>query len=165
MKQFKKAFLILGFSSFLSLSAWCQESNQSEVFSFVFPVDKSMFAPEAVLIVQIYSQQQLTVLEKMKDCSVSYDRSTKTQSISCPSGIVYEVVKPEEFKYSLQQVDDEVLVKSDKVHIGEKFKVQMSGQYKDHCNQASSSVEGVFNVVPIKVQKIDWQATAMACVS
>jgi len=131
--------------------------------SFTVPIDADMFSDEATLRLTLWNVDQLEIMKRTADCSISYNLETQTEVIHCPEGVEYEAVTPDEFTFPVQEIDEFIEVESDNIRIGEKYRLMISGLSSDNCNTTSASVEGIAQHAEIVIEDLMWMTTLMAC--
>ena len=131
--------------------------------TFTVPVDVDMFSDEATLRLTLWNTDQLEILKRTANCSVSYNSETQVEEVHCPEGVEYEAVTPEEFTFPVQEIDEIIKVESDSIRIGEKYRLLISGLSNDNCNTTSASVEGIAQQAEITIEDLMWMTTMMAC--
>jgi len=135
-------------------------SGGAEV-TFIFPINPQYFTEEAVLTVRIFNGVQLAISDRQANCTVSYNMETET--ISCPDGIDYQEVEPEEISFTLSSTTTEITVVSDSVGVGEEYRLQASALSSDECNGSSASSEGTVTSGVMNLGDLSWMTTQMAC--
>ena len=131
--------------------------------TFTVLVDVDMFSDEATLRLTLWNTDQLEILKRTADCSISYNLETQTEEIHCPEGVEYEAVIPDEFTFPVQEIDEFIEVESDNIRIGEKYRLLISGLSSDNCNTTSASVEVIAQQADITIEDLVWMTTLMAC--
>ena len=131
--------------------------------TFTVPVDVAMFSDEATLRFTLWNADQLEIMKRTADCSITYDLETQTEEIHCPEGVEYEAVIPDEFTFPVQEIGEIIEVESDNIRIGEKYRLMISGLSIDNCNTTSASVEGIAQQADITIEDLVWMTTLMAC--
>ncbi len=131
--------------------------------TFTVPVDVEMFSDEATLRLTLWNADQLEIMIRTADCSISYNLETQTEEIHCPEGVEYEAVTPDEFTFPVQEIDEFIEVESDNIRIGGKYRLLISGLSSDNCNTTSASVESIAQHAEIVIEDLMWMTTLMAC--
>jgi hypothetical protein len=134
-----------------------------EFVTFSVPIDKGTFSPEAIPRVRIWNAETLKVAESNANCAVSYNQETKTEEVHCPEGVNYREVSPEEFEFLVQDIGEEIEIKSATVTGGGKYRLQISGLASDDCNTASATVEDRAKSAHVVLENLLWATTLMAC--
>ena len=138
--------------------------NQSNTpVTFNVKIDKSIFAGNAELTARLYDSEQLKISESTANCTVSFDVTTKKESVSCPAGVTYKPTTPQSFTFKLSEINNEINIKSTTVIVGENYRLQISGKYKDNCNTASASVKETANSATVTLNNLEWAATELGC--
>jgi len=130
---------------------------------FRVPIDGSIFAEGISLKFRLWPAEQLEIMEKTANCTVSYNAASGVEEIHCPDGVIYQAVTPEEFIIPLKDISDFAVIKSSQVRVGEKYRLQISGLSSDNCNNASASIETVAKQSDITIEDLFWASTMMAC--
>lgn len=164
MQRFITFVIFLFLFSLLYGCDWTAADIDSTVsISFTVPIDAEMFSDEATLRLTLWNADQLEIMKRTADCSISYDLETQTEEIHCPEGVEYEAVTPDEFTFPVQEIDEFIEVESDNIRIGEKYRLQISGLSSDNCNTTSSIIEGIAQHAEITIEDLMWMTTLMAC--
>jgi hypothetical protein len=165
MKQPSISFvLMLIIVSFLSgCDLTPPDSDLPESVIFTVSVDTELFSDEGSLRVSLWNADQMEIMKRNADCAISYNLETQTEEIHCPEGVEYQEVFPEEFTFPLQEIGEIVEVKSKKISIGERYRLQISGLSSDDCNTTSANVEGVAQRTHVTLEDLMWMSTMMAC--
>jgi len=163
--QLFKTFLII--LIFFSLLSGCDltspDIDSTGSVTFTVPVDSDMFSNEAILRLTLWNADQLEIMKRTANCSISYNLETQTEEIHCPEGVEYEEVTPEEFTFPVQEIGEIIEVESDNIRIGKKYRLLISGLSSDNCNTTSASVEGIAQHADIIIEDLMWMTTLMAC--
>lgn len=139
-------------------------NTSSKDVTFNIKIDKSVFsAKNREIEASLYDSEQLEVSAKTNNCSVSYDATTKKETINCPAGVTYQKPNPEVFKFNLDSIGEEITINSKTVKVGENYRLALSGLSKDECNRASASEEKKAESENIKITDLMWASTEMAC--
>jgi hypothetical protein len=163
-QSFVRSFLLPTALIFLAgCSIVAPVSRSVEFVTFNVPIDKGTFSPEASLRVRIWNAETLKVAESNANCAVSYNQETKTEEVHCTEGVNYREVSPEEFEFLVQDIGEEIEIKSATVKVGEKYRLQISGLASDDCNTASATVEEKARSAQILIDDLMWATTLMAC--
>ena len=164
----KKRYLTFVFIIILfSLTSGCDWSaadiDSTGSVAFTVPIDAELFSNEAILRLTLWNADQLEIMKRTANCSVSYNSETQVEEVHCPEGVEYEAVTPDEFKFPVGEIDEVIKVESDHIRIGEKYRLQISGLSSDNCNTTSASVEGIAQHAEINIEDLMWMTTMMAC--
>tara|TARA_Y100000031_G_C8219751_1_gene385260 strand:- start:328 stop:807 length:480 start_codon:yes stop_codon:yes gene_type:complete len=135
-------------------------SDSAETVSFIVPIDVRLFSKTTDIRVSLYNSEEVKIMNLTAECLVSYDIKTQTESITCPKGIKYQEVKPEEFTFPIKGI---IEIKSKVVRIGEKYRLLISGLSSDDCNSASTQITATANSKIVKLKNLSWMTTEMAC--
>ncbi len=138
-------------------------SRSVEFVTFSVVINKDTFSPEASLRVRIWNAETLKVAESNANCAISYNQETQTEEVHCPEGVNYREVSPEEFEFLVQDIGEEIEIKSATVKEGEKYRLQISGLASDDCNTASATVEEKARSAQVLIDDLMWATTLMAC--
>src|SRR5512145_1986751 len=127
--------------------------------TFTVPVPVEAFSPTAALQVGIWNARQLEQLDRQAECVVSVDVQTQVETVHCPEGVQYQQIKPEEFVFPVQSIDQRIQLTSQSVKIGEKYQIVLRGLSRDDCNLASAMAEGTATTSTITLGNLDWMTT------
>ena len=165
MKQtFVRNFLLPAALIFLAgCSITSPFSGSGDPVTFSVRIDADTFSPEANLRVRIWAAEQLEIAENTANCAVSYNADTQTEELHCPDGVVYQQPTPEEFEFLVQNIGEQIEIRSASVTVGEMYRLQISGLASDDCNTTSASVEEKARSAQIVLQDLMWATTMMAC--
>lgn len=141
------------------------QAYSQEVVTFVVPISVEKFSQDAVIRVRLWNEEQLKMNEKTSACAVSYNMQTKTEEVRCPAGVEYSEVVPEEFMFSVEEINSSIEVRSSAITVGERYRLLISGRSNDNCNTTSADVREVANSEIIVIEKLSWRTTAMGCPS
>jgi len=156
--------MILTLFSLLSGCDWTSSDIDSTgIVTFTVPVDAELFSDEATLRLALWDADQLEIMKRTANCSMTYHLETQTEEIHCPEGVEYEAVTPEEFTFPVQEMGEIIKVESNHIRIGEKYRLLISGLSNDNCNTTSASVEGIAQQAEIILEDLMWMTTLMAC--
>ena len=163
--QLFKAFVII--LILYSLLSGCGlmvvDTDSTVIITFTVPVDVDMFSDEATLRLTLWNADQLEIMKRTANCSVSYDSKTQVEEVHCPEGVEYEPVTPEEFTFPVMEIDEIIKVESDHIRISEWYRLLISGLSSDNCNTTSASVESIAQQAEINIEDLKWMTTLMAC--
>lgn len=138
-------------------------SGPRQPVTLVVAIDKDHFAPGAAIEARIWSAAQLALLEANARCTATSDPLTGATRHQCPPGQEYHEVEPETFRLSQAALGDRVEMTTTTVHRGEKFRLRISGLYRDKCNTTSADVVLDARAARTVVGNLVWQTTAKAC--
>jgi hypothetical protein len=157
-------FLIL-FSALSGCGLASPDITSSEHVTFTVAIDAEVFSEEATIRFVLWNADQLEVVKKTAGCVISYDAASQTEEVHCPEGVEYEETIPEEYTYPIQEIGEFVLIESDSVRVGERYRLLISGLSSDDCNSTSANVEDVAQSANITIELKDlmWMTTMMAC--
>jgi len=160
-----KTFVIILF--LFSLTSGCDLTpagiDSTGSVTFTVPVDAALFSNEATLRFALWNADQLEIMKRTADCSITYNLETQTEEIHCPEGVEYEEATPDEFTFPVQEIGEIIEVESNNIRIGEKYRLMISGLSSDNCNTTSASVEGIAQHAEITIEDLMWMTTLMAC--
>lgn len=139
--------------------------NSGKDVTFTIKIDKTSLSNKRDLEVSLYNDEQLKISETTSNCSVSYDATTKKETTTCPSGVEYKKPTPEVFKFKLDEIKENITVKSTTVKSGKKFALSLSGMSSDNCNSAFARIEKNSAAEQETVNELQWASTMMACVN
>ena len=164
-KQLSITFILIAI--LVSLLSGCDttplDGGPKGSVTFSVSVDTGMFSDEGTLRIRLWNADQMEIMERNAACTASYDLETQTEEIHCPDGVEYEEVTPEEFTFPIHEIGEIVELKSDKIRVGEGYKLQISGLSSDNCNTTSATVEGIAQHAHIALKDLMWMSTLMAC--
>ena len=143
-------------------------SNTGKDVTFSVKIDKSVFGTtKREIQASLYDSEQLELSKQNANCSISFDVTTQKETVVCPPGVVYNTVKPnpEIFKFNLDEISDNISIKSTTVKVGENYRLAISGLSNDNCNTASASVEKKAESEAIAITDLEWASTALGCVN
>lgn len=131
--------------------------------SLVVNVNHALFAPDAVLSVDLWNAGQLATLDANARCASV--QGPGGPQIQCPPGVTYTDVTPERQQFPLSTVGATLEVTSQQVAAGEKFRMHLSGMSRDRCN--ANSADLVETATPGRTFLGDppWQTTLRGCVT
>jgi hypothetical protein len=138
-------------------------SSATENVTIVVTIDRAQFAPTATLDVRVWNAAQLAILEASPGCATVKDPQTGETRLQCPDEIQYRDVTPERFEYPLESLGSELEVRSASVRVGERFRIRVSGLYRDKCNTTSADRVLQARSARTTVGNLTWHATAKAC--
>jgi hypothetical protein len=138
-------------------------SSLEKNITFIVPISVDVFSQNATLRIRLWNYEQIKISKKNSSCAVSYNTQTKTEKVHCPDGIKYQEVTPEEFTFSIQDINTSVEFKSSVIGVGEKYRLLISGLSNDNCNSASSDFRDMARSKIITMEKLTWYKTEMAC--
>lgn len=138
-------------------------SSLTETVTLVVAIDKTQFAPAATLSVRVWNAEQLAILERNAACAAVKDPQSGVTRLQCPDGIQYQEVTPEQFDYPVASLGRELDVSTRSVRVGERFRIRLSGLYRDKCNTVSAERVLEARAARTLVGNVSWQATAKAC--
>ncbi|MCK5178649.1 MAG: hypothetical protein KAR32_03900 [Candidatus Omnitrophica bacterium] len=166
MKKYVCGLSIL-FLIFVPVVTECDDSltrsYSEEMITFLVPIPVEMFSQDAILRVRMWNDEQLERSERNSACVVSYSRQTRTENIRCPEGVEYQAVTPEEFTFSVGEINAILKVKSDMIKVGEKYRLLISGRSNDNCNTTSAEIRDVADNETITIGALSWRTTELAC--
>ncbi len=139
-------------------------SDENEFVTFQIPINKAIFSEKAVLNVRLYTEEQLKILEEQDSCFISYDQQNG-EKISCPDGVEYQKIIPEEFTFFIQDIENQIEVKSVFIQTGKKYRLLVTGLYNDNCNTTSGGIIAIARSETIKLDELFWITTAIGCFS
>lgn len=142
---------------------WSGKGFSSTGVRFIVPLEAAAFSPEATVKVVLWNAQQLALSKRTAACSVSYDMRAKTEQVRCPDGSVYEKPEPEEFLFSVEELDGSIEVASRSVRIGRRYRLRVSGLSSDGCNTTSAAVDGKAGSGVVRLKKLTWRTTNLGC--
>jgi hypothetical protein len=148
------------------LSACAEQSSAIDStgsVSLTVPIDAEMFSKEATLIFTLWNADQLEIIDRTANCTVSYDAELQKEEIHCPEGVEYEEVTPEEIIIPVQEISKSVKFESDQIRVGERYRLLITGLSNDNCNTTSASIEDIAQQVDITFEDLGWATTEMAC--
>ena len=163
-QRFKTFVIILILFSLLSgCDLTSRDIDSTGSVTFTVPVDVDMFSDEATLRFTLWNADQLEIMKRTANCSITYDLETQTEEIHCPQGVEYEAVTPDEFTFPVQEIGEILKVESNHIRIGEKYRLQISGLSSDNCNTTSASIESITRHADVTIEDLMWMTTLMAC--
>jgi hypothetical protein len=130
--------------------------------TFIIPIQSSDFSPKATLHVSLWGTAQMAAADNNAPCAISQD-TQGTQTITCPDGVTYSEVKPEELSIPIGEAGTSLTIASTSIRVGEPYRVSISGLSSDSCNAASASAEGTAGSETITLESLHWMRTEMAC--
>ncbi len=151
----------------LVITAGCNlipsDTTSDTAVSFTITIDTRAFSAERPLRFAIWSAAQLEIAQRNANCSISYNAETETEKVNCPEGVIYEPVTPIEFTFELDEIADRVELTPGNIHVGESYRLQISGLSSDNCNTTSASVEYIAKSEEVIIEDLMWMTTMMAC--
>jgi hypothetical protein len=129
---------------------------------FQIPIARDLFTESATLDVQVWNAGQLAALSNNARCGIARDVTTGAEKITCPDGVTYQRVVPEQFRMPLQS--DSIEVRPAGVKTGETFRIQLSAPSRDGCNTTSATLVRSARSGTNSLTDVVWQTTARACV-
>ena len=151
----------------LSLLPGCDltvaDTDSTGSVTLAVPIDVDIFSDEATIRLTLWNADQLDILKRTANCSISYNSETQVEEVLCPEGVEYEEVTPEESTFPVQEIGEIIKVESDHIQIGDKYRLQVSGLSSDNCNTTSASVESIAQHAEIILEDLMWMTTMMAC--
>lgn len=162
----KKYFLPLLMS--LTLVSSCSSPavtvNSGKPVTFNVQIDKKVLSNKRDLEARIYNDEQMKILEKTANCTVSFDPVTQKETINCLPGVEYKKPEPEIFTFKVDEIKESITMKSNTVKVGQKYLLTMSGLSSDNCNTASARVEKTTASEQENIKDLQWAQTEMACI-
>lgn len=137
--------------------------DSSVKVTFTLPIDTEMFSKEAILTFTLWNADQLEIIDRIANCTVSYDAELQKEEIHCPEGVEYEEVAPEEIRIHVQEISDSVKIESGQLKVGERYRLAIAGLSNDNCNTTSANIEEVAQQADISLDDLRWATTEMAC--
>lgn len=131
--------------------------------TFTVPIDAGMFSEEEPLRFRLWNADQLAIMLRTADCSISFDAESQQEQIQCPEGVKYEEVTPEEIIIPVQEIGPSASFESNQIRVGEKYRLLITGLSNDNCNTTSASVEDIAQQAEITFDDLAWMTTEMGC--
>jgi hypothetical protein len=131
--------------------------------TITLPIDAEMFSKEATLIFTLWNADQLEIIDRTANCTVSYDAELQKEEIQCPEGVEYEEVTPEEIIIPVQEISESVKIETDQIKVGERYRLAIAGLSNDNCNTMSAGIDDVAQQADIALDDLNWATTEMAC--
>lgn len=167
-------FLTLLFT-FVGFSSADQEQSLEKGVRFIIPIPVELFSKDATISVRIFNTEQIERGQANKEnkCSHSFDMVNQVAIKSCPEGIKYLEVIPEEFQFPIATIDESIVVLSKTVKVGERYNLSVGGRAKDNCNRTSTFIDTTVHSDTVTLSrgknrseildKLNWWTTAIAC--
>jgi len=127
------------------------------------PIDAEMFSKDATLIFKLWNADQVEIIDRTANCTVSYDAELQKEEIRCPEGVEYEEVTPEEIIIPVQEIGESVKIETDQIKVGERYRLAITGRSNDNCNTTSAGIDEVAQRADIALDDLSWATTEMAC--
>jgi hypothetical protein len=140
-------------------------SAAKDAVTLVVPLEAGLFDADATLQVRLWNAEQLATLEKNARCAVTRGPDGQAAAVHCPAGVEYKEVTPEQFSFTVRDLGEHVDVTSDRIRVGEAFKLLVSGLSRDRCNTTSADFAGSAGARRVVLERLPWQTTAKACLN
>jgi hypothetical protein len=162
--KFPDASLVLALAV-LSLAAErvAQDAAGKDSITLAISVERQLFAADATLDVQVWSAAQIAALTNNERCASTRDTRTGTERTSCPDGITYQPVVPQQVHAPLGGVTNAIEIRLASVKAGESFRVAVSGLSRDGCNTTSATAVRTASSGRNSLMGLAWQTTTRAC--
>ncbi len=154
--------IILLISFFFFLPLVCLAAD-GEPVTFIIQVDPDIFDPDTQFQIKIFNLDQLKKAQDTAGCSVSFDVQTGHEKMTCPSGGNPDLPEPEEFLSAVYDLNIPLVIPSRTLEVGQQYRLVISGRYRDKCNTAQASMEGIAETGRIELSEFEWAVTQMAC--
>lgn len=147
----------------LAVSACFSKPPDKKNVTFIITLQSEVFSQDGMLHIDLWNAKQQEILEKQANCVVSKNIIDETEEITCPTGILYQNVSPEEHIFSIRDITETLTIVSDSVYTGERYKIHLFGKSADNCNSTSADASGMAFSDEIKLNDLLWITTGMAC--
>jgi hypothetical protein len=137
--------------------------TQQRATVVLVPFDARDFSPDATLVAQVWTAEQLDALAKNASCSARRDSATGATTIQCPPGVVYREVSPQKFEISVRDASSRLEIAPMGVRAGERFRIRVSGPSADRCNTTSGDETVTAGAESTMQVNLTWVTTAKAC--
>jgi hypothetical protein len=134
-----------------------------EKVTFVVVAEARLFDGGSVLRARLWSAEQLATLDSNARCSVTHDPETGADEILCPDGVVYEEVVPEEATAPVEGSLITLEFASERVTVGDRFRLAVTGPSPDGCNTTSSQVTATADSPKVVLSDLGWETTLRGC--
>lgn len=126
-------------------------------------VPRGMFRQGKDVVVNVWNEKQMRILESNAGCVASMDASG-TEKILCPQGVTYEKPTPETFTLAYDALASKVVLDVKSVAVGERYDIGIGGTAADGCNNTAAGVHGVATPT-IELNNVSFHSTLLACVA
>lgn len=140
-----------------------QKSAPGGPVQFVVVVEGGLFAPGSELQASLWSAEQLDSLRQNARCAVSANPSTGSENVRCPDGVVYREVVPEAFAAPVHEGLVHLECQSERVEVGEEFRLLISGRNSDGCNTTTATRVSRAESQTIRLADLEWETTMRGC--
>ncbi len=153
--------ILLSILSACALQSSAIDSSGS--VTFTVPIDAEMFSEEAALRFILWDADQLEIVNRTANCTVSFNVELQKEEVHCPEGVEYEEVTPEEIIIPVQEISKFAEFESDKIRVGQMYRLLITGLSNDNCNTTSASIEDLAQQVDITFVDLGWATTEIGC--
>lgn len=126
-------------------------------------VPRGLFRQGKDVIVNVWNEKQMGLLERNAGCVASMDASG-TEKIICPPGVTYEKPTPETFTLAYDALASKVVLDLKSVGVGERYDIGIGGTAADGCNHTAAGVRGVATPT-IELKDVSFHSTLLACLA
>jgi len=156
-------FLLAGCSDSSVAGNDVQKSAPSGPVRFVVVAEGSLFVPGSELCASLWSAEQLDSLSQNARCGVSTHPDTGAEEVRCPDGVEYREVIPEAFAAPVHGGLVHLEFQSERVEVGEEFRLLLSGRSSDGCNTTTATRASRAESQTIRLDDLDWETTMRGC--
>lgn len=140
-----------------------QKTSPVGPVQFVVVAEGGLFAPGSELQASLWSAEQLDSLRQNARCAVSANPSTGAEDVRCPEGVEYREVVPEAFAAPVHEGLVHLEFQSERVEVGEEFRILLSGRSSDGCNTTTATQVSRAESQTIRLDDLEWETTMRGC--
>ncbi len=145
--------------------------NAEKEVHFIIQIPVELFSKDATISVRIKGPKQIERNRNNERCNSIYNMITRKTETTCPEGVEYLEITPEEFEFPIKTINEYIDVRSETIKVGDEYILAVYGKAADECNTTRASTRGKAQeetiTLPIGSRRtgegLEWGTTLMGC--